>query len=288
MSKQSGESTNSATSTFLGVVVILLCLGVVGAMVSLFGSSRGGGGGGSSGGSSSGGGSSSDVVVIKPYEVGGGMYADKAQTFTFADGTHAGVTISENTVWNGNDSNGLWTTILNEDENDMLLVGKNATSNPSQLVWFDTNEASGSTYVFEADVKWLGSESGIMGVNDPNWYFKLAMATSGGLGNSEFLKLYFHGCANENLYYLTFSDSPLGEKLCYFRVNEWSNIRVEYTPGERTANLYVNNEFVTTFESAIDTVSDSTFGSLELENRGKAFDSIVILDNVYASAETTN
>ncbi len=281
MSKQSNESTNSAGSTFLGIVVILLCLGVVGAMVSLFGGS-GGGGGGSSGGSSSGGGSSSDVVVVKPYELGNGMYVNIAQDYS-SPNSISGI---QGGNLGGNSSAGIWAAFDKEDDNGVLRISKNKNTEVSQMVIIDSKETSGDKYIIETDFKWSGSVNGIYGVSDPGWYFAFHMSDFWGNDRTNLSSLYFVGSANENIFYVITSNDLRDAPIAYFRVDDWNNIRIEYEPLTNRVELYVNNWLVHEFISDVE--SDSEFGVFVIENRGKAYDSVITLDNTYVSAVTTN
>ena len=228
----------------------------------------------------------SDSGVLKyTYE---GDYTESGYKLGFTPG---GIT----TVGGNAENSSSWTSVVNIGGNDVLEVGQDAETSGNALN-FTSLKTKGERYVFETDLRWLGSEGGVNPEHDdddPNWFFRLEFfGEEQSNGNTFYWDMFCMYKLGEDYFYLS-NDHEVYDYEIKIQLGTWVNLRVEYIPlSDTTANvlIYVNNKLVAQeldFKNKNDSgavYSNSSFTKAQIENRGKCYDYVLQLDNTYVSA----
>lgn len=298
-SKSRDTPGNKARSLFVWLVVILVTLGSLGLISSIFQDSPKDN---SSGGLSGGG---ENITPGDPnipeepeqpvFSFGSGSYATALGVLNYEnDCDYSSVTTYGPVIVGGSAENSnIWSSLVSEGENSYVELGKSDYG--SVQYELSSAESIGSVYVFETDMKFSGSEYGIredMEKTYPDWYGRMEFYGDVETDDFAMFRLSFYYSPGEEVFrigYNYYSDSFERD----IPVNEWFNLRAEYVPvneDKGVLTVYIDGVEIgnviisSTLYSTEVPVTNNSFTAMKFEPRNYAKGFTFSFDNTYISA----
>lgn len=225
--------------------------------------------------------------VISPTELGTGIYADNALTYTYDTETSTNIfSYGASNDYNGamigagTDEN-LYATI----SGGRALIGKNNAANQGQgaLMLKSGNFYDIDKIVFETDFSFTTND------NTSDWFvrFALGYSYSGSIDNSTCSRIYLFG-EDDSEYYSVSSSYSKPKNDFLLKKGEWYNLRMEYTKTSDTRGeltVYINGECVETVADQKNNGCITTYSCVYPELRYILGTAELRLDNTYMYGE---
>ena len=177
----------------------------------------------------------------------------------------------------------------NKLDNTNLKLHK--TGGGSALGKYAAANKGGSIYIFDTDIKLIGTDNTI------DWNTKIQLyADMAGSDDNEFATLCIHYKEDATGKYWTFGNVSSAYKnadgqIFKGMVGKWYNLRIEYNPADGVAAIYINNELFTSqkLSNAGKYQDNSTFAGIGVNIRAKnATYTELHLDNTIATTLNTD